>query len=132
MDRTRAVQLLRQFFESDSGRLAAAYVFGSVARQSAGPDSDLDVAIIRDAPPAEPIGRLNAELAGRLERHLGIPVDVIDLELAPVDLAHRILRDGVLVHEGDRSRRIAVETRQRSRYFDLQPILAEYRRRKPA
>ncbi|MBI3203852.1 MAG: nucleotidyltransferase domain-containing protein [Myxococcales bacterium] len=124
---------LREFFTSNGRDLAAVYLFGSVARAAARESSDVDVAVIRGLPPRSPLGRLDAELAGCLERLLERPVEIVDLEHCPVDLAHRILTDGILVHEGDRSKRIAVETRQRAQYFDLQPALREYRRvsRKP-
>lgn len=47
---------------------------------------------------------------------------------APADLVHRVLRDGVLVHEADRSGRIRFEVAKRNEYFDLLPILRRYRR----
>lgn len=126
--RDDVVARLRAFFAADTCDLAAAYLFGSVARAAARAESDVDVAVIRRRPAPNPLCRLDAELAGRLERVLDRPVEIVDLETAPVDLAHRILTDGLLVLETDRSKRIAVETRQRAQYFDLQPILNEYRR----
>jgi hypothetical protein len=42
---------------------------------------------------------------------------------------HRVLRDGVLLLDHDRSARIAFEVRSRNEYFDLLPILERYRRR---
>lgn len=126
--RDDVVARLRAFFESEPCDLAAVYLFGSVARASARPGSDVDLALIRIEPAPSPLGRLGTELAGRLERLLERPVEIVDLELVPADLAHRILTDGILVLEADRSKRIAVETRQRAQYFDLQPILNEYRR----
>ena len=107
---------------------AVVYLFGSVARREAGPQSDLDLAVVRARPAETPLARLNGVLAGELERVLRVPVEIVDLETAPVDLAHRVLRDGRVVFENDRSKRIAVETRLRARYFDLRPIFAEYRK----
>jgi hypothetical protein len=46
---------------------------------------------------------------------------------APVDLVHRILRDGRLLCEHDRSKRVAFEVDARNRYFDLLPHLQRYR-----
>jgi hypothetical protein len=40
----------------------------------------------------------------------------------------RLLRDGVLVHDSDRSARIRFETRLRNEYFDVPPRLHRYRR----
>ena len=47
---------------------------------------------------------------------------------APVDLRTRVLRDGVLLVDRDPSLRIRFEVRTRNEWFDLQPILREYRR----
>ena len=127
-ERDALVEKLRAFFRQCSGDYSAVYLFGSVARASFRDDSDLDLALIRSQPVERPAQRLHAELAGELERLVDRRVEVIDLEGAPVDLGHRVLRDGILVHEADRSRRVAVETRLRARYLDLAPVLAEYRR----
>jgi hypothetical protein len=54
-------------------------------------------------------------------------VQVVVLNSAPVDLIHRVLRDSVLLVEKDRSKRIAFEVRARNQYFDLLPILKQYR-----
>ena len=50
------------------------------------------------------------------------------LETAPPDLVHRVLRDGVLVLEADRSRRVEFEVAARREYLDLVPVLEQYRR----
>jgi hypothetical protein len=49
------------------------------------------------------------------------------MNTAPADLIHRILRDGKLLLEADKSCRIAFEVRARNEYFDLLPILQRYR-----
>ena len=56
--------------------LSAAYVFGSQAQGTAGPDSDLDLAVPAGGP-VDPVQlcRLSADLAGLA----GCPVDVVDL-----------------------------------------------------
>lgn len=54
-------------------------------------------------------------------------VDLVVMNGAPSDLIHRILRDGILLCEPDRSARIAFEVRSRNDYFDLQPARARYR-----
>lgn len=47
---------------------------------------------------------------------------------AAPDLLHRVLRDGVLVHENDHAQRIQFEVRARNEYWDLLPILELYRK----
>ncbi len=49
------------------------------------------------------------------------------LNRAPADLIHRVLRDGVLVIDRDRQRRIEFEIKARNEYFDLEPIRTRYR-----
>ena len=55
-------------------------------------------------------------------------VQIIVMNQAPADLVHRILRDGILVLEPNKSLRIAFEVRSRNEYFDILPMLQEYRR----
>lgn len=107
--------------------VAAVYLFGSVARGAAGPGSDVDVAVLFARNPAALLAGPRFSLEGDLERALGRPVDLVVLNDAPVDLRTRVLRDGRILIDRDRSARIAFEVRTRNEAFDLQPILAEYR-----
>ena len=113
-------------------RVAVAYLFGSFARGSAGPKSDLDVAVLLSVPVERRLGGPLAELRDAVERACRRPCDLIDARTAPADLVHRILRDGVLLVERDRSARIAFEVAKRNEYFDLLPYLREYRRERKA
>ena len=69
-----------------------ALLFGSQARGSARPDSDLDLAVL-----APSVDRL--ALARELSLATGCEVDVVDLSEASIPLCEAILRDGVVVHE---------------------------------
>ena len=82
------------------------------------------------APPRTLAG-LPTEMQEELTIRVGRPVDVVVMNEAPVDLIHRVLRDGKLVAERDRSARIRFEVKARNEYFDLLPILNEYRRARP-
>jgi uncharacterized protein len=121
---------LAEFFAAEAERqgIAAAYLFGSVARGTAGKRSDVDVAVLYEGEPPPGFAGLGIPLAGDLERRLGRPVDVVVLNRAPADLVHRVLRDGHLLVDRDRSRRIAFEVQSRNEYFDLLPHLRRYRR----
>jgi hypothetical protein len=55
-------------------------------------------------------------------------VQVVALNRASADLVHRVLRDGRLVLDRDRSARIRFEVRSRNQYFDMAPIRRLYRR----
>ena len=127
MDRKRAERVLTEHFQSHP-EVAAVYLFGSVAVERSRPDSDVDVGVLyRTAPPATLLGQPYAQEAELGER-LGCPVQLVVMNSAPVDLVHRILRDGVLLVEHDRSARIAFEVRARNAFFDLLPVLRQYRK----
>jgi len=103
-------------------RVAAAWVFGSMARGDAGPRSDLDVAVL----PRAELGRDDIialrELAGRLEAFSPSgAVDVLVLGPQGPVLRHRILREGRLVHDADAETRIAYEGRTIAEYLDWKP-----------
>lgn len=128
MEKSTPEDALRIFFPSLQNRLVAAYLFGSEARGTSRPDSDVDVAVLySDVPPAV-LNSPASALEGALERFLGRPVEVVVLNSAPVDFVHRVFLEARLVFEGDPSARIAFEVKSRSEYFDLLPILRRYRR----
>jgi len=126
-----SIDRLRESLSAVDG-IVAAYVFGSVARGTDKPASDLDVGLLYDTAPQSTLEnrpfRLEAELGQQLER----PVQLVVMNDAPVDLVHRILRDGILLFDKSPSRRIAFEVRSRNAYFDLLPILERYRRPRAA
>lgn len=121
---------LREFLSRNAERegIAAAYLFGSVARGTAGPRSDVDVGILYEEDPPLTLEGLGLRLEGDLESLLGKPVQLIVLNHAPVDLAIRVLRDGKLLVDRDRSKRVRFEVRTRFELWDLEPYLRLYRR----
>ncbi len=107
--------------------LVAAYLFGSQARGTAQRRSDVDVGIwLRHRPTR--FADTPFALAGELEAAIGKPVDLVVMNTAPSDLIHRILRDGELLVEHDRSARIQFEVRARNDFFDMARIRDAYRR----
>jgi predicted nucleotidyltransferase len=75
--------------------LQLAILFGSRARESARPDSDLDIAIL----PVDSELSLRDEglLVANLERAAGASVDLVRLDRAAPSLRWRIARDGVVL-----------------------------------
>lgn len=107
----------------------AAYLFGSFVRGTASKDSDLDIAVLFAEPIDARLGGPLYQLQDAVERACRRRCDLIDARAAPADLVHRVLRDGQLLIERDRSARSAFEVARRNEYFDLLPYLRQYRRR---
>jgi predicted nucleotidyltransferase len=127
MDDAAIEQRLRAFFETRAPEVAAAYLFGSVARGTSRATSDVDVGVLLAREPAAILADLPMDLEADLERLLSVPTQVVVLNRAPADLVHRVLRDGKLVVDRNPSARIAFEVRARNEFFDLKPVLDQYR-----
>ena len=121
-------RVLREFFAAQPGEIIAAYLFGSVARGTAAARSDVDLAVLYAAAPPATLEGLPLDLESRIEQLVSRPAQVIVLNTAPAGLVHRVLRDGVLLLDRDPNARIRFEVRARNEFFDLQPVLARYRR----
>ncbi len=114
-----------------------AYLFGSAARGELRPASDLDVAVLVAEPKATPrstrasdrptLASLRTGLQADLQEAAHRTVDLVVLNRASPDLTHRVLRDGVLLIERDRSARVRFEVDARNQYFDVLPFLNRYR-----
>jgi len=122
------LQQLQAFFNCNYAGIVCVYVYGSVARGETHGDSDIDIAVLYAQDPPPTFEGLGLELGSTLERLLGKEVDLLVLNRAPLDLIHRVLRDGVLVYDSHPSSRIRFETQARSAFFDLLPYLRQYRR----
>lgn len=100
-------------------RVQYALVFGSRARGTGQPTSDLDIAVGLSAPlTALELGGL----VSRLESESGHDVDLVVLDEAPPALAYRVFRDGVTVFVRDAR---ALANRKASailEYLDFKPI----------
>jgi predicted nucleotidyltransferase len=78
-------------------RLLAIWLFGSRARGTARPDSDVDLGVLCDPP----LGIERPRWIDVLSRESGIEVDVIDLAIANATLAWEVVTSGRLVVERD-------------------------------
>jgi predicted nucleotidyltransferase len=122
------VQQLRTAFDHADADLVCAYLYGSLARGQGHRESDVDIAVLYATEPPSTLDGLGGALSTALERHLGRPVDLVVLNRAPVDLIHRVLRDGILLYDRNPAARIRFEVKARNEYFDLLPYLRQYRR----
>ena len=128
MDDESTLLAVKQYFAKPAEKLIVAYVFGSVARHTSRPTSDVDIAILYATPPSPSVSGPTAKMQAELEELLGRPVQLVVLNEAPIDLVHRVLRDGEIVYESDRRARIGFEVAARRQQLDLLPILRRYRR----
>ena len=69
----------------------AAWLFGSAARGQMRSDSDVDVAVLADAPLASPSKK---QLVEQLAHAAGQPVDLIDLQVARGPIVGQVLQTG--------------------------------------
>lgn len=113
--------------------VAAAYLFGSVARGTATIESDLDVGVVYRDRRSDAHDRLATSLALELSRATGFErVDLVDLEAQGSIFALRVLSDGKRAYEGHRERRIDFESETISRGLDFLPTYELATRDKPA
>lgn len=104
--------------------VAAAWLFGSVARGDERPDSDLDLGLVfrRRRETAVDHHRQIRALAGEAEDLAGGRlIDVVVLESQGPIFCHRVLSEARLVYEADRERRIDFESTTYVRYLDFLP-----------
>ena len=103
-----------------------AYLFGSRATGTAGPQSDADIAVM----PAGELGLMDRErLAAAFANALAVPdVDLVLLDRAALELLGRIVQEGRLIYSADEPARVAFEVRTRSEYFDYLPTLRALQR----
>jgi predicted nucleotidyltransferase len=121
IDPSALASQLREAMEREP-RVLLVYVFGSQARGDTGPGSDLDVGVLvtRDAS----IASLRMELTHILSKFSGeIPLDVIILNQAPLELAYSVISGGHLVYERSTAERVEYEANVMSRYGDYLPYL---------
>lgn len=97
----------------------AIWVFGSVARGEARPDSDVDFAVLFRKPPTlDLVQERRSNLTAILRRD----VDLVDVRTASPILQMQILKNGQLLFEGDAPMRVRFEQTVPSRYEDLKLI----------
>lgn len=123
-----AVGRLAAVFDRDG--IVAAMLIGSRARGTAGPLSDVDVAVWHDPRlSAGPRSALQLKLAKEARRALRTEeVDVVMLNGASPLLRQRAVRDAVRLVERDPGERVRLETQAILDYLDTKPLRAELAR----
>ena len=121
MEDRRAVR--RRHLKEDK-EILLAYLFGSQADGTAGPQSDYDIALVA----RQPSLALQARLAHEIGIILGTGrVDVVSLNQAPVELAYAVIVQGQLLSQRSVAERVEFEAKVLSLYADYLPILRRQR-----
>lgn len=104
--------------------IVCAYLFGSAIKGTAGPRSDVDVAVLlRDGLSPEEMFEQRLQLLVDLGAFSDREVDVVILNTAPLLLQQQVLKYGRVIYERDPLARIRFEVRARKIYFDVKPML---------
>ena len=121
----RVIELLAEAV-GPRAEVAAAYLYGSVARGEATTLSDVDIALLFSEHVGESLRRqVIVEIASALAHaEVGKRLDVRDIEELPLVVQGRILTEGRLVRSSDDVRRVRFETAVRMLYFDFLPFHA--------
>jgi predicted nucleotidyltransferase len=109
---------------SGAEEILLAYLFGSQADGTAGPQSDYDIALLVRQP--------SLALQARLVHEIGIIlgtdwVDVVLLNRAPVELAYAVIVQGQLLYQRSVAERVEFEAKVLSLYGDYLPVLRRQR-----
>lgn len=108
--------------------VVCAYLFGSAVKETAGPYSDVDVAVLlRDGLNQEEMFERRLQLLVDLDDFSEQDVDVVVLNTAPLLLQQQALKYGRLIYEQNPLARIRFEVRARTLHFDLRPLRDFYR-----
>ena len=111
---------LRRVLEGNPD-IAYALLFGSGARGTLSPTSDVDVAVeLRRGAPHDTATL--GQMATRLESATGRRVDLVLMDEAAAPLAYRIFRDGRVVLERDHAALVARKAQAILQYLDFKPV----------
>ncbi len=114
---SRARGLLAKFPE-----VKLVYLFGSHVEGPVGPLSDYDFGVLVED--ARDIPMLRARLAHELGRLLGTDrIDVVILNLAPIELAYAVIAQGRPIYQRDEATRVEYEAEVMGHYGDYLPFL---------
>jgi predicted nucleotidyltransferase len=118
---------LRQSLEHDKDILFA-YVYGSVVHDPDVPGGDIDLVVYLKPSEMKEYIKKEAELTAFLISLLETDeIDLRILNVLPLVLQYRILKEGILVLSQDETERVEFETSVMMRFFELKPYLDEYR-----
>ncbi len=124
MDVDDVISKVRSFVKKQDSVIAA-YLFGSLARGTDNPMSDIDIALLlTETENVIPrIKEFTVTLANIIDTS---NLDLISLKHADLALKYNVIREGILIYESDPVERIAFERRTTTEYLDMLPVWREY------
>jgi predicted nucleotidyltransferase len=126
----REIFNLKPFFDNYHYKIAAVYLFGSLAAGTVTPLSDVDIAVLfdrnierKDFKQLE--GKLFLELSKRLQTD---EIDLVILNTAPLSIRYGVLRERQLIYYSDKLQVIDFENETILAYLDFKPYREELNR----
>jgi len=105
------------------------YLFGSRAYGKSLSRSDIDLALYLDEKKCKDLFEKRLELIAKISKILKKEADITTLNTAPPFLKYVVLKEGKLIFERDKEKRIDFELKSINEYFDFKPILERYYQR---
>lgn len=120
---------LKDFFQNQEEVLFC-YLFGSFAYRNFSSKSDIDVAVYLDKRKCRDLFKKRLNLIAAISKSLKKETDIIILnDLTSVFFEYVILKEGKLIFERDKEKRIEFEMKTLNQYFDFKPIMERYNQR---
>ena len=126
METSALIKKIKNFFIKEES-VVVVYLFGSVAKNKARGQSDIDIALLFDATLSlEERFNKRTEFAIKLEEKLGRKTDIIDLQSVDLFFIHQVMLNKVLILDKDIRHRVSFEVKQRRDFFDRQQFYDLY------
>lgn len=107
--------------------ILAVYLFGSYARNEAGPMSDIDIAFLIDGTKAKVNFDFELKLLGDVNDLLKTDeVSLVILNTAPLTIQYGVISDSKLIYCRDEEKRLEFEEKLLMKYLDFSHYLKEY------
>ncbi len=105
-----------------------AYLYGSYAYGDVHSESDIDVAVyLTLSDMKEYLEKEKRILSALIDKIHTDRIDLRILNVLPLLLQYRVLKEGIPIFTKEEQERIDFETRVMNRFFELKPYLDEYR-----
>ena len=124
----KMIKILKKFLQKER-EILFCYLFGSQTTKNVISESDVDLAIYFNKNRVKDFFGRRLELIAEISKALKKETDVVVLNTAPPFLRYVILKEGKLIFERDKGKRIDFELKSLNEYFDFKPILEKYHQR---